>query len=387
MTIFGPTPKYSDGIFARRFRMLRAVFDRIYTAVCTRPEFERKTDALGKEGLHPVQRVLAALRMLAYGTAADSVDEYVRISESSALESLRRFCNAVCDTFGEEYGRQPTENDLRRILAINEMRGFPGCLGSIDCQHWKWERCPVAFAGQFSGKEKKPTVVLEAIADGELWLWHAYFGCPGSLNDLNVLNMSTTMASILEGKHPPRFTFVVDGNEYTTPYYLADGIYPSWAIFIKSLKNSTSPEVVRFSSAQEAMRKYVERAFRVLIARFHILKRPCLLRDRKTMATMMRACIIMRNMIVESRRDVYESGLYDEAASLAFGLSSDRTDFEWQDQASLGLSDDAVGATAIGAWSNSVGARLAEFTSRSGHFALTNSLVRHVWARHGAGVE
>jgi Plant transposon protein len=131
----------------------------------------------------------------------------------------------------------------------------------------------------------------------------------------------------------------------------------------------------------------VERAFGVLIARFHILKRPCLLRDRKTMATMMRACIIMRNMIVESRRDVYESGLYDEAASLAFGLSSDRTDFEWQDQASLGLSDDAVGATAIGAWSNSVGARLAEFTSRSGHFALTNSLVRHVWARHGAGVE
>jgi hypothetical protein len=99
---FGPTPKYNDGLFARRIRMPRAIFDRIDAAARTRPEFERNTDYLGKEGIHPLQRVLAALRMLAYGTAADSVDEYVRISESSALESLRRFCNAVCDTFGEE---------------------------------------------------------------------------------------------------------------------------------------------------------------------------------------------------------------------------------------------------------------------------------------------
>jgi hypothetical protein len=149
---FEPIPKYNDRLFARRFRMPRAVFDRIYTTISTRPEFVRKTDALGKKGIHPLQRVLAALRILVYGTAADAVDESVRISESSALDSLRRFFQAVCDAFGKEYGRQPTENDLRRILSINEMRGFPGCLGSIDCQHWQWERCPVAFAGQFAGK-------------------------------------------------------------------------------------------------------------------------------------------------------------------------------------------------------------------------------------------
>jgi hypothetical protein len=72
---------------------------------------------------------------------------------------------------------------------------------------------------------------------------------------------------------------------------------------------------------------------------------------------------------------------------LASGLYSDRIDFEWQDQTPLGLCEDSVGATEIGAWSNSVCARLAEFISRPGHFALTSSLVRHVWARHVAGVE
>jgi hypothetical protein len=129
---FNETPTYDDKMFARRFRMPRAAFDRIYKDVSTRPEFVRKFDALGKHGLHPLQRVVAALRNLSYGVPKDAVDEYVRISESSAHESLSMFCRAVCELYGAEYGRQPTEDDLRRILKIIANRGFPGCVGSID---------------------------------------------------------------------------------------------------------------------------------------------------------------------------------------------------------------------------------------------------------------
>ena len=59
-------------------------------------------------------------------------------------------------------------------------------LGSIDCCHWQWKNCPKAFEGQYQGKEGVPTVVLEAIADYDLWIWHAFFGIPGSCNDINV---------------------------------------------------------------------------------------------------------------------------------------------------------------------------------------------------------
>jgi hypothetical protein len=149
---FGVNPAYDAATFARRFRMPHSVFNRIYTALSGRPEFLRKADALGVLGLYPLQRIVAAIRMLGYGTAADACDEYIRISEPSASDALRLFCEAVCEEFGGEYGRQPKADDLRRILSINAMRGFPGCLGSIDCQHWQWERCPVAFAGQFTGK-------------------------------------------------------------------------------------------------------------------------------------------------------------------------------------------------------------------------------------------
>jgi hypothetical protein len=121
---FNETPTYDDKMFARRFRMHRAVIDRIYKYVSARPEFVRKFDALGKPGLHPLQRVVAALRKLSFGVASDAVDEYVHISESSAHESLVIFCRAVCEPYGVEYGRQPTKDDLRRILKINAKSAF-----------------------------------------------------------------------------------------------------------------------------------------------------------------------------------------------------------------------------------------------------------------------
>jgi hypothetical protein len=97
---FGVNPAYDAATFARRFRMPHSVFNRIYTAISGRPEFLRKADALGVLRLYPLQRIVAAIRMFGYGTAADACDEYIRISESSASDALRLFCEDVCEEFG-----------------------------------------------------------------------------------------------------------------------------------------------------------------------------------------------------------------------------------------------------------------------------------------------
>ena len=85
--------------------------------------------------------------MLTYGVPADATDEYVRIGESTAIESLRRFVAAVIDLFEDEYLRYPSEADTTRLLALGEKNGFPGMLGSIDCMHWAWTNCPVQLQG------------------------------------------------------------------------------------------------------------------------------------------------------------------------------------------------------------------------------------------------
>ena len=128
--------------------------------------------------------------MLAYGVSGDFIDEYVRIGETTALESLKIFFTAVIDVFSEEYLRKPNNEDIARLLAHGKCRGFPGMLGSIDCIHWKWKNFPFAWKDQYCSHICEPTIILEAVASYDLWIWHAFFGLPGSNNDINVLERS-----------------------------------------------------------------------------------------------------------------------------------------------------------------------------------------------------
>ena len=89
----------------------------------------------GSLSLSALQKVTAVVRMLAYGVAADAVDDYVRIAESTSIESLKKFVQAIIDVFGNEYLRTPNNADICRLLLEDERRGFPGMLGSIDCMH------------------------------------------------------------------------------------------------------------------------------------------------------------------------------------------------------------------------------------------------------------
>jgi hypothetical protein len=127
--------------------------------------------------------------MLAYGTPADELDDNLKLAASTTLECLGKFAEGVIEVFGEKYLRSPNQDEIEHILQVNESRGFLGMLGSIDCMHWQWKNCPVAWRGQFTrGDKGVPTMILEAVATKDLRIWHAFFGIAGSNNDINVLN-------------------------------------------------------------------------------------------------------------------------------------------------------------------------------------------------------
>uniref|UniRef100_A0A0D3DN25 DDE Tnp4 domain-containing protein n=1 Tax=Brassica oleracea var. oleracea TaxID=109376 RepID=A0A0D3DN25_BRAOL len=141
----------------------------------------------------------------------------------------------------DEYLRRPTPEDLQRLLDVGEVQGFPGMIGSIDCMHWEWKNCPTAWKGQYTCGSGKPTIVLEAVASQDLWIWHAFFGLPGTLNDINVLDRSPVFDDILQGR-APKVKFKVNNHTYRKPYYLTDGIYPNWSSnpshFLKVVRQS-----------------------------------------------------------------------------------------------------------------------------------------------------
>ncbi|XP_048603562.1 uncharacterized protein LOC111203417 [Brassica napus] len=260
---FSEDATYPSHMFRRRFRMNKPLFMRIVDRLSAEiPYFQQRRDATGRFGHSPLQKATTAIRMMAYGCPADAVDEYLRLGETTALLCLEHFVQGIIDLFGEEYLRRPTPEDLQRLLDTGEERGFPGMIGSIDCMHWEWKNCPTAWKGQYTRGSGKPTIVLEAVASEDLWIWHAFFGPP-------------------------------------------DGIYPNWATFVQSIREPQGPKASLFATKQEAVRKDVERAFGVMQARFAIVKNPALLWDKIKIGKIMRACIILHNMIVEDERDKY----------------------------------------------------------------------------------
>lgn len=48
----GIPPLYNDSFFARRHEVPRAVFDKLLDLLKAWPDFARKTDAVGKKGIH-----------------------------------------------------------------------------------------------------------------------------------------------------------------------------------------------------------------------------------------------------------------------------------------------------------------------------------------------
>jgi hypothetical protein len=86
---------------------------------------------------------------------------------------------------------------------------------------------------------------------------------PGANNDLNILDCSPLFKQhlLVEGT-VPKVTFTVANSNYDMAYYLTDGIYPDWALFMKTISEPISSiKQQHFSEQQEARRKDVDHGF------------------------------------------------------------------------------------------------------------------------------
>jgi hypothetical protein len=90
---------------------------------------------------------------------------------------------------------------------------------------------------------------LEAVATQDLRIWHAFFGLPGSHNDINVLHRSPVFDDLAAGQRP-QTEFHVNGTKYNMAYYLADGIYPDWATLVKTYSEPISQKERIYAETQ-----------------------------------------------------------------------------------------------------------------------------------------
>lgn len=167
-------------------------------------------------------------------------------------------------------------------------------VGSIDYMHREWKNCLTTWFGQYASRSDKTTIILEAVASYDLRICHAFFGTPGSCNDINALDCSPISSNLLVGR-APNGSYVVNGWESNMTYYLTDGICPSWGTFVKSI---ITPKI-------QNHKFFVEGSFRVLQVHFSFLRHPCLVWEKDDMGKIMISCIIIHTMIVEDERNTY----------------------------------------------------------------------------------
>jgi hypothetical protein len=113
--------------FRWKHRMWRSLFLQILEWLGEHSLYSTlQIDALNSNGFSPT-RIASYLRMLAYGSIADSVYEYIK------MRNIKLLCRCVISCFGEEYCHRPTVDNLVWLLGKEEKRGYYGMIENIDC--------------------------------------------------------------------------------------------------------------------------------------------------------------------------------------------------------------------------------------------------------------
>lgn len=322
----GPNPFYNEKEFISIYRISIARFNRIKKDVLVAgiPFYVKRKELTGRLGPSLEARLLLPIRILAYGVASHAFFDYYEMSPTMSKVALKEFDQMMRKLYQSEYLRVPTPVDLKNIELLHKKKHqYNGMFGSLDCMHVSWNKCPVAWRGSYKGKEKKPTVVLEAISDYHLYFWHASFGYCGTLNDKTILNLSPFLSSLLDGSFKKReessgtIPYFIGDEEFERMYVLVDGIYPGYSRFVSSMKSPVHNNEKKFAKWQESARKDIERAFGVLQGKFQYMARPCEEHNLEVMAQRVATCLILHNMCVSDRvmgGDVYAT--YNPAHSL-----------------------------------------------------------------------
>jgi Plant transposon protein len=263
-----------------------------------------------------------AVKCLVFGVSPVAFQDYFQMGYTTGQKCNIKICEIIYqnEEIQQNYLHMMNQSDT---MSMHEKHyGVVETIGCLDCMHVGWKYCPVAWQGQFQGKETLPNVVLETYADYSLWIWRASFGYTGTLNDINIWEKSPLLSAFTDGIFTKEidFEFSIGGTTFDTVWLLEDGICSEISRFAKTLAEAVGEERKIYLKWQEGCRKTVERAFRVLQRKFQVLRKDSEELFLNVISNIVIACIITHTMIVEHRKS---EGVTE---SITFYLYDDNTD-------------------------------------------------------------
>jgi len=260
----------------------------------------------------PVEiKLMAVLRFLARGHDSATIKSSSLIGESTVHGIIKKFLHTFVERYESDWlQRRPTLEELHHIMETYRKLGFPGAIGSVDCTHVDWNKCPYSMANSCRGKEGSTTVVFEVVVDHRRRIWSCSKGFVGSFCDQNVSDADTFMEDV-------RLRRIYNDIEYEVydvkgvlrkvkgVYLICDNGYKKEPHLICPYVYRSLTEQIYFSEYLESVRKDVECTFGILKNRFRVLG-GIEYHDFEFVETIFKAACILHNMILDFDHDAVE---------------------------------------------------------------------------------
>jgi hypothetical protein len=299
-----PDDRKGGKLFRRRFRVPYPLFEDLVSTTRGSRIFLEGPDCRGVMAAPLELKILAVLRVLGRGYCFDGVEELTMISAEVLRVFFHKFvAHFARDNFSKYCNPPETPEEIQETMEIYERLGLPGCIGSTDCVHIRWERCPAGERSQHKGKEGYSTLSYEVTVDHRKKIIAATQGFPGCRSDKTIVKFDGFVTSIHDGtlyKDVPFKLKTVEGLTIHEKglYLIVDGGYHKWRCLQCPLKHTSIPKDALWSKWVESVRKDVECVFGILKGRFRCLKLPIYHHDQETIDNMFFTCCIIHNMLL-----------------------------------------------------------------------------------------
>jgi hypothetical protein len=277
---------YSITLLGKKFRKYFRVPYSIYLSIVDWARNKNiravsTTDHFGRSSAPLEVLILAVLTILGHGISFEIVSWLASISEPIIRNFYHLFCEKYSKEFYEqECGIPEDTEDINSILESYSQLGLPGCIGSTDCVHLAWDRCPSAHRTIHKGKEGYPTLAYSVTCTHSRRIIGVTKGFPGTVSDKTICRYDSFLIALRTQSRYLQLSYQLYNTQDDTletmrgAYVICDGGYYKWRTMQCPRKNISILDMIKFSKYLESVRKDIERTFGILKKRVYILRLP-----------------------------------------------------------------------------------------------------------------
>jgi Plant transposon protein len=137
--------------------------------------------------------------MLGRNWCADDVAEATGMGESTVRASFNTFCESFVTEFYDSVIYRPKDLKLEKMIDVYKRMGLPGCIGSTDCVHVKWDRYPTRLQHLYKGKEVYSSLVYSCTVDHHRRILGMTSSNFGTRNEKTIVRLDTYITNVRNG--------------------------------------------------------------------------------------------------------------------------------------------------------------------------------------------